>query len=381
LTTWGFPTPHSKSTNGIAVYTARTAKALTQLGHQVTVITSDAEGMPIEYEQDGIAIYQAKPGNIHWYLYKLGVQTSIIRLVKLYDIGSSLVRRTAQLQPSRKFDLIEVGPPSNYFFPYLRKDSSPNVITTIHGMTSEKKAKNDSFSQRLDRYIEMKSALLSRHLIAPSQFVSDSYRTKYNVLPQVIPHPIDFIDTGTRPETPIKVVTLAGIGSDKGSDFVLNSMTELLKKHTNLQIWFVAAEGKPDFINFAQAFKPTGQVELLPWLPLYKMLTLYANSHIFISASSFETFGLAAAEAMAAGMAVLLSDIPSHIELIGNSERGITFQLSNPRTFEKALEELVSNTLLRKQMGKTARDWALTHLDPVTVTKKRLDFYQSTFNH
>jgi len=79
----------------------------------------------------------------------------------------------------------------------------------------------------------------------------------------------------------------------------------------------------------------------------------YAGFDVFISASLSEGMPNSVLEAMSSMLPVILSDIPAHLELIGNNQSGLLFETSNPISLANRLEEL-RDVKLRQEYAKNA---------------------------
>jgi glycosyltransferase involved in cell wall biosynthesis len=85
----------------------------------------------------------------------------------------------------------------------------------------------------------------------------------------------------------------------------------------------------------------------------------YSSCDIYISASKWEMFGLPLLEAMACGRPVLLSDIPSHREILEASNAGRLFSLSDDATkICSMLKDVCDN---RGSFGSAARRFVENH--------------------
>jgi len=69
-----------------------------------------------------------------------------------------------------------------------------------------------------------------------------------------------------------------------------------------------------------------------------------------------ETFGLAVAEAMAAGLPSVVSDAsPGPLEMVNDGEHGLVVPTENHRAFAEALQRLMGDPELRVRCGEAAR--------------------------
>ena len=69
----------------------------------------------------------------------------------------------------------------------------------------------------------------------------------------------------------------------------------------------------------------------------------YSSCDMYISASKFETFGLPIIEAMACGKPAVLSNIPTHFELLNNSDAGIYFINDNINSVKDGTKQIIEN--------------------------------------
>ncbi|NLP04899.1 glycosyltransferase family 4 protein [Candidatus Fermentibacteria bacterium] len=100
---------------------------------------------------------------------------------------------------------------------------------------------------------------------------------------------------------------------------------------------------------------------------------LLKNYDAFALASLSETFGIAAAEAMAVGLPVVLSDIPALRELIGNGQYGLLFDPGSPESAAGCLRRLMDRGF-RHEMSVKALSRAAEY-SPEVMTAKLSDLY------
>ncbi len=382
LTTWGFPTPFSKSMNGIATSTATIARSLAQQGHSVVVITSDADGMPASYFTDeGVEVHQAHPGNWHWYLSKLpGVPPALIRYLKLWEVGHAAALKFQALSRISPFDIVEVGPPAPWVNPSFRKFPATKCVAFAHGSSqfSHFQGIQPSWVERAWTYAEKQSAKVADGLLSPSQFVASFYQHAYGRLPLVLPYPVQIPKLPEHSEDAVRIITLGGTGNAKGADLIAQAMPRILSDYSHVSLSVISGEGRAEFDQLRSEYGD-GRVSLLPWLPWDQLQQEFFSHSIFVSPSRFETFGLTVAEAMAAGLAVVVSDLPSHLEIVTEGETGLTFASGNAAQLADALRRAVEDSHLRKKIAGQARTWVAESLVPDTLAQRRVEFYQSLF--
>lgn len=356
---------------------------MAQLGHEVTVITTSADGMPDSFQTDeGVRVYQAPIGNLHWYFHKTRLfPTNAIHFIKIWEVGRALTNKAIHLGKKNTFDIIEVGPPAAWLYPALQKLEKTKIVMTLHGSRGLDRSTNPHKQNIYDHFwlfAERKAAHTADCLVAPSRYVADYYEHEYHRRPEIIPLPVYTVHKSEMPPPPLRILTLAAISPGKGAGIIPTIVQETLKSKPGIQFTLVAATGKPDFENLASSYSPQ-QVEILPWLPPEQFQKKLSDSHIYLATSQFETFGLSVAEAMACGKAVIASDIPAHRELLGDNDRGILFRLDSPEELFEKIINLCQSVDLIHLLGKKAKDWAAEHLDPLQLSRRRIDLYTELF--
>lgn len=103
---------------------------------------------------------------------------------------------------------------------------------------------------------------------------------------------------------------------------------------------------------------------------------LLSQADVFLSVSLWEGFGLSIVEAMAAGLPVVVGDVPGVAEVVGrDSGCGLFADPSSPGDIAARLEELLGNEELRAQMGANSRRRAL-FFDLQRMIEEYVQLYQ-----
>jgi len=96
--------------------------------------------------------------------------------------------------------------------------------------------------------------------------------------------------------------------------------------------------------------------ETLGWLPPDELASLYARAAVVACPSHREGFGVACAEAMAHGRAVVASDVGGLRDLVVDGETGLSVPPADVDALRKALERLLADRELRRRLGTNARE-------------------------
>lgn len=107
-----------------------------------------------------------------------------------------------------------------------------------------------------------------------------------------------------------------------------------------------------------------------------KIYSLLANFDLFIQPSRNEGFGLTIAEAMAAKVPVLVSNIPAPMEVIDNGRLGMSFENENPIDCAEKIMQFIQNGRDDAQVEE-AYLFVCKHYDVSVTAQKYLEVYQS----
>lgn len=109
----------------------------------------------------------------------------------------------------------------------------------------------------------------------------------------------------------------------------------------------------------AAALGLSDRVRLPGFVPDADMPALWAMADLFVFHSRYETFGLAVAEAMAAGKAVVAARTTAIPELLRDGIDGILVPPDAPEDFARAVAALLADPKRRAAMGNAGRERAL----------------------
>ncbi|HEU4961696.1 MAG TPA: glycosyltransferase family 4 protein [Sphingomonas sp.] len=107
-------------------------------------------------------------------------------------------------------------------------------------------------------------------------------------------------------------------------------------------------------------------LNLLGQLDAARIAERLAAQPVFVSAASFEPFGLAVLEAAQAGCALVLSDIPTFRELWDGAALFVPEQ--TPEAYVRAIEHVIGNEHQRRTLGEAARARAARYTPAATAT-------------
>lgn len=102
------------------------------------------------------------------------------------------------------------------------------------------------------------------------------------------------------------------------------------------------AAGLSDTVRFTGGMPPT------------EVATYVRAADIAVHPSHFEAFGISAAESMAAGLAVIVTDVEGHRDLAVNDETALVVPVRQPAAIADAIQRLARDHELRGRLGRAA---------------------------
>ena len=103
---------------------------------------------------------------------------------------------------------------------------------------------------------------------------------------------------------------------------------------------------------------------------------------IFAFPTKYEGLGIALAEAMAAGVACVASDVGPLPELISPERTGILYPLDDINALTQSLTRLLTDHELRKNLGENGQKSILEKFDPENKSQEMADLYVTVIqNH
>lgn len=109
----------------------------------------------------------------------------------------------------------------------------------------------------------------------------------------------------------------------------------------------------------------------------HELVPFYDNMlSVSVSVSNSESFGVAVIEASACGKPVVVSDVGGLPEVVKDGITGIVVPPRNPEKTAEAIEKLVLDNSMRKQMGATGREHVAKFYDWNKNVEQMVDIYR-----
>lgn len=270
-----------------------------------------------------------------------------------YSIGKevSTFSIISQITKIKKFvlqyepDIIHTHLPLSTFVVRLLNPKIP-ILFSVHNQLSKTLPKN-SFAYLKEKFIRSQN----EYPLFVSKMIANDYMQNFRKYPkhyQLYNYIEDVYFQEEKMKIPsfdsnhnkIKLIAVGSLKEQKNYHFLLESLSKINPDYYQLDVYGAGVlknelEQKIDRLNLKNNITLKGQITNLS-----EVLSTY---DAFVSASSYEGFGIAPIEALSVGLPALLSDIDVYKEVAGN--HALFFSL-NSNSFERAFLDLHKNYLV-----------------------------------
>jgi len=362
-----FP-PH---VGGVEVVAERQARALAQDGHDVVVATCRWQrDQPESDHQDGYRIRRLPASNVierrlgipyplvgpaHWWAMRTLVGWS--QVVHVHDVLYQPPQIAAALAArlGRPLYATQHVGPVNHPHPVVR--GVERLVGRIAGRSIWRRC------HRIVSYNPMVDAHLSAYGVPAARIVRSSIGVDTD---RYAPGPVDretvLASLGLPADVPL-VLFVGRMVDKKGYRHLLRATGPG---------WHIALAGS------GRPAEPLPQgVTFLGPLSRDQLIALYRAAAVFVLPSSGEVFPIAAQEAMASGLPVVLTDSPRYEEYAVRRDL-IRLIRPEPQAVRRAVIDILGDERLRGEMGRYSRRLAETHFDAAAGQSALVRLYDET---
>jgi glycosyltransferase involved in cell wall biosynthesis len=176
---------------------------------------------------------------------------------------------------------------------------------------------------------------------------------------------------------------MSRIDPKKGLDLLLPALEKLLQEGLNFK--FILAGSNPQDPDYENKIRQKIQASSLASHTLITgfvsgdfKLELLQDADIFVLPSYYENFGIAVAEAMVAGIPVVISDQVHIWDAVQQADAG-WITPCKIEDLTQVLREAIQNSAARKEKGNNARQLALKTYSWQAIAKQMIEVYQSLY--
>ena len=136
----------------------------------------------------------------------------------------------------------------------------------------------------------------------------------------------------------------------KGVDILIQAIANLTSEFPNIKLHLVGRGNDRFFALQAKKLGIEKHIIFHSWAQQSMIASYYKSANICVFPSRLEGFGIVILEAMASGIPVVASDIPSFRELISNGINGCLFKTEDAGALSKEIKALYQNPFLRNEI-------------------------------
>ena len=328
---------------GVSEHVHHTAEELRGRGHDVRVITTRFGGD----EPDPL-------------VFRIGRAVSVPANGSICPVAMDpmMGERIRSLLDDQRFDVLHIHEP---FLPtlclsVLRNANAP-VVGTFHA-SNERALGYRVFRDRLDRH-----AARLTHRIAVSGAARRTVERYFPGEYRVIPNGVDvarFADAESLSrldDGSFNILFVGRMEPRKGAKFLFRALPEIVDAVPNARL--IVVGGGP-FSMYYCSFLPRGRCREITsfegFVSAEMLARHYASADVFCSpATGGESFGIVLLEAMAAGAAIVASDIHGYRDVVEHGRTGLLVRPASPSAVAEGIIRLACDEELREAVVANAR--------------------------
>ena len=243
---------------------------------------------------------------------------------------------------------------------FLGRITIKNKIPTIFTAHGWALTKGTPFLRKtIAILIEKIAGKFCSKIICVSNF-DKSLVLKYKIVPinkiEVVHNGVDLQNIENHQNSKLSIVFVGRLAKPKDPLLLLKAFNDLSPELKDKASISIIGDG-PKLKQLKEFIKETKLegINLLGSMPRTKVLETLKKSDIFVLISDWEGFPYTIIEAMSCGLPVIASDVGGIREAIDN-ECGILVKRGDQQEIKQALERLLKNPSLIREMGKNAKE-------------------------
>lgn len=322
---------------GVSAATMGLADAYRERGHEVAIVSGDDLPREIGPRVD----------EFWWYAW--------------------LARHLAGRVAAERFEVVDAAGADAVAWTAIRRRRAPNalLVARSHGLLhlyhearNRERARGHDRTTRLNRAHEaLERALLRRTMRGAdlTMFLNHPDRDyaveRLGVEPsraRVAPNGVsDDLLGGPAPEPrpgrPARIAWIGGYDFRKGTAYAEAALVPVLRDHPDVRVTFLGAQRSPEEIRARYPADVGERIDVLPSFERSELGALLREADVLIMPSVAEGFGLAAVEAMACGVAPVVTSVGAFPQIVRHERDGLVVPPAEAEPLRDALERLVGD--------------------------------------
>ncbi|MBD2343219.1 hormogonium polysaccharide biosynthesis glycosyltransferase HpsP [Anabaena subtropica] len=362
------------------------APALAKEGAEVTVITTDSNGdsgqtpldvpLNIPIKQDGYEIIYFRCSPFRRYKFSL----DLLKWLKIHAHEYDIAHIHALFSPvssaaatvCRQHNLPYILRPLGTLDPadLQKKKQLKKLYVNIIERRNLAGAAAIHFTSEQEAKISARFGVSTRDLVIPLGVIPPPEKAENIVTNQL-----------EMPKDVSLILFMSRIDPKKGLNLLIPALEKLLASGNNFH--FVLAGTNPQDPNYEQKIKDQitnsplrSHTTITGFVSGELKASLLQAADLFVLPSYYENFGIAVAEAMVAGVPVVISDQVHIWQQVGDSQSGWV-GTTDVESLVELLQQALQNPQERQRRGLNAQNYALQHFSWDAIAKQMIQAYQT----
>jgi glycosyltransferase involved in cell wall biosynthesis len=371
--------PHARGGGGAGTYVQLAAREVVRRGWQASVVAAWCPDCSVRTMDEGVNVYRPRlQGDLHWYVSKVPVLKKNALALRYLEHSTRLHKFLRQLRKSVGINLIEFSEGGDFWF--SMRPLVPYVVH-LHGsgytflrMSHRPTSVTDWRQRSLELRVIRRAALVLSPSLALLEIVKAELGSRQLSSPAVVlPYPLDPILMKNDLSQPVEAKTMNVLFAAR-NDPVKGA-------HTLLEAVPFVRRSLPEARFHFYGFEPNGTrlpdgVECHEFVPKSELIGLYAAADLCVVPSAWDNSPNTVYEAMAAGKAVVATNVGGIPELVVDNETGLLVEPGNPEQLSSAITELLANDERRIEMGRRGRIRIVELSDLQSNIDRRMELYR-----
>lgn len=197
----------------------------------------------------------------------------------------------------------------------------------------------------------------------------------------VVPYGVDLQQFRPKKRRAHKTTVIGAVSRlsvEKGMSYLIEAFALLREDRHDVRLE-IAGEGPEEssLRELARRLGVHGAVEFRGWIEHDELAGFLQRLDVFALPSTYEGFGVAAAEASAMALPVVATAVHGIPDVVIDGETGLLVPPRNPRAMAAALARLVEDAALRTSLGEAGRQYVASQYDWQANTRQMDAIYES----
>jgi glycogen synthase len=363
MLSWEYP---PKNVGGLSNHVYYLSQSLSNIGHEVHVITCEENEALVEEEKSDVFVHRVIPYSIDTEDFTKWVMHLNFAMV---EAGIKIISSSGKFDIIHGHDWLSV-----YAAKTLKSSYNIPMVCTIH---ATEHGRNNGIRTEMQRYISSAEWTMTYEawkVIACSEYMRGEVHNIFNTPLDklfVIPNGIstegiketfdaeEFRRTYARDEE--KIILYVGRHVyEKGIQVLIEAAPDIINSYGKVKL-VIAGKG-PMTEELKEKTRILGledKINFVGYLDDSSKAKLYKISDVAVFPSLYEPFGIVALEAMESGCPVVVSDVGGLKEIVEHKVNGMKFISGSRDSLNDNVVELLNNELLRKSVSEKAYDTVL----------------------